>query len=89
MYPKVHIDFFKDLKRADIIFIANEDKKGIKGYIGSETFAELAFGLAEKLVYKRKVKLILAQMPAKEVASYEEICLWKRLGWIDEVLDSN
>ena len=26
-YPKVHTDFFRDIERTDILFIANEEKK--------------------------------------------------------------
>jgi len=87
IYPDVHKNFFKNMIAADILFIANDRKNGIEGYIGAETFAELGFGLAQKLVYGKNIKLILANMPAKEVACYDEIVLWKKLGWIDEILE--
>lgn len=87
LYSDVHKNFFKNITEADILFIANDKKKGINGYIGAETFAELGFGLAQKLVYGKNIKLILANMPAKEVACYGEIVLWKKLGWIDEILN--
>jgi hypothetical protein len=86
LYPDVHRSFFKDISDADVLFIANDKKNGIDGYIGAETFAELGFGLAQKLVYGKNIKLILANMPAKEVACYDEIVLWKKLGWIDEII---
>lgn len=86
LYPDVHKNFFKNITEADILFVANERKDGVDGYIGAETFAELGFGLAQKLVYGKNIKLILANMPAKEVACYDEIVLWKKLGWIDEIL---
>jgi hypothetical protein len=69
-------------------FIANDQKNGIDGYIGAETFAELGFGLAQKLIYGKNIQLILAHMPTPEVACYTEIVLWKKLGWIDEILRS-
>lgn len=87
LYPGVHKNFFKNITEADILFIANAEKKGINGYIGAETFAELGFGLAQKLVYGKNIKLILANMPAKEVACYDEIILWNKLGWIDEIMN--
>ena len=86
LYPAVHKDFFKSIIEADILFIANEKKNEIEGYIGAETFAELGFGLAQKLVYGKDIRLMLAHMPAKEVACYDEIVLWSRLGWIDEII---
>lgn len=82
-YPEVHAKFFKDIAGADVLFIANEKKNGINGYIGAETFAELGFGLAQKLVYKKSIRLILAHMPTREVACHDEIVLWLKLGWIE------
>ncbi len=87
LYPEVHADFFKDITEADVLFVANEKKNGIEGYIGAETFAELAFGLAQNLVYGKKIKLILAHMPVKEIACYEEIVLWLKLGWVELLHD--
>ncbi|EKE14525.1 MAG: hypothetical protein ACD_12C00450G0003 [uncultured bacterium] len=87
LYPDVHKNFFKDINEADILFIANEKKNGINGYIGAETFAELSFGLAKKLIEGKDIRLILAHMPAKEVACYDEIMLWNKLGWIDQIID--
>jgi hypothetical protein len=83
LYPSVHANFFKDITEADILFIANEEKNGISGYIGAETFAELAFGVAQKLINNQNIKLIIAHLPSTEVQSYNEIMLWLKLGWIE------
>lgn len=82
-YPEVHANFFKHITETDVLFIANDKKKGIEGYIGAETFAELGFGLAQNLVYGKNIRLILAHMPAKEVACHDEIILWLKLGWVE------
>ncbi len=87
LYPEVHKNFFKDINQADVLFIANEKKKNINGYIGAETFAELNFGLAKKLIEGKDIKLILAHMPAREVDCYDEILLWNKLGWIDRIME--
>jgi hypothetical protein len=87
LYPKVYKDFFRDIKEADIFFVANEKKNDIEGYIGAETFGELSFALTEKLINRRNIKLVLAHMPSKEVACYDEIMLWKKLDWIDEIIE--
>lgn len=87
LYPDIHKNFFRNIMNTDVLFIANEKKNGIDGYIGAETFAELGFGLAQKLVNEKNIKLILANMPAREVACYDEIVLWQKLGWIDEILN--
>lgn len=82
IYPNVHKNFFECITKTDILFIMNEDKNGINGYIGAETFAELTFGLAQNLVYDRNIELIIFKMPSEEVACYDEINLWLKLGWI-------
>ncbi len=32
-YPKIHADFFRDITKADVLFVMNEDKNGISGYL--------------------------------------------------------
>jgi hypothetical protein len=85
LYPKVHREFFQSIVEADILFVANGIKKGVTGYIGAETFAELAFGLAQKLLHSSNIRLVLANMPDKKVTCYEEIVLWRKLGWVEFV----
>lgn len=82
IYPEVHKKFFRNILKADILFIANEDKNEIKGYIGAEVFAELVYGLMQNLIAGQKIKIILAKMPSQKVQSFEEIKLWLKLGWI-------
>lgn len=86
-YPEVHTNFVKDITETDVFFVANEKKNDIDGYIGAETFAELGFGLAQNLIYGKNIKLILAHMPTEEVASYDEIAFWLKLGWIELLHD--
>lgn len=87
IYPAIHVEFFKDITETDTLFIANEEKNNTPGYIGAETFAELSFGLTQKLVYNKNIKLVLAHMPSPNVSCYNEIVLWLKLGWIDEILN--
>ena len=82
LYPNVHKSFFKCITKTDMLFIMNEDKDGKIGYIGAEAFAELAFGLAQKLLYNKDIDLIVLKMPSQDVQCYEEISLWLKLGWI-------
>ncbi len=81
-YPKVHTDFFKNITEEDILFVMNENKNGITWYLGAESFAEMCFGVAQNLIYKKNLEIILLQEPNKSVQSYEEIVLWLKLGWI-------
>lgn len=82
LYPNVHKEFFENITKTDILFIMNEDKNGKIGYIGAESFAELTFGLAQKLIYGKNIELVILKMPSKEIQCYEEINLWLKLGWI-------
>ena len=89
LYPNIHKEFFKNITKTDVLFIMNEDKNNIKGYIGAETYAELTFGLAQNLLYDKKIELIVLKMPSNEVQCYDEIKLWLELGWIklyDEII---
>lgn len=81
-YPQVHKNFFKDIIESDILFVMNEDKNNIKGYLGAESFAEMCFGVAQNLIHNKNIEVMLFQMPEKNVQSYEEIVLWLKLGWI-------
>ncbi len=82
LYPSIHKTFFEYITKTDMLFIMNEDKNGKYGYIGAEAFAELTFGLAQKLVYNKEIELIILKMPSQDVQCYEEIDLWLKLGWI-------
>jgi len=82
LYPGVHIDFLKNIIKADMFFLMNEDKNGVIGYIGYEGYAELLVGLTQKLVYKQDIELVILKMPSPEVGCFEEINLWLKLGWI-------
>jgi hypothetical protein len=81
-YPKVHTDFFRGITRAHILFVMNEDKNGIIGYLGAESFAEMCFGVVQNLIHNKNLEVILLQEPSESVQSYEEIVLWLKLGWI-------
>lgn len=87
IYPKVHTEYFENMTKTDILFIMNEDRNDVVGYIGSETFAELTFGLSQNLVYDKNIELILLKMPSEKVGCYDEIVLWLHLGWI-KIFDS-
>lgn len=88
LYPKIHKCFFENITETDILFVMNETKEGIDGYIGAETFAELTFALMQNLVYNKNIQIIILRMPSTNVQSYEEINLWLKLGWI-KLYDKN
>lgn len=82
-YPAIHAGFYEALDEADLLFVMNEDKGGLIGYIGAETFAELAYTVANNLLSRSKCRIFLLKMPKPRVQSYDEIRLWLQLGWIN------
>lgn len=82
LYPNVHTEFLDNITKADMLFIMNEDKNGIVGYIGYEAYAELLFGLSQKVIYNKDIELVILKKPSTDVGCYEEIDLWLKLGWI-------
>ncbi len=81
-YNKVHTNFYKSIENADVFFLMNFDKNGVKGYVGSAGFGELSIALFLKLIAKKEIEILIYQMPDKSVASYDEIELWLKLGYI-------
>jgi hypothetical protein len=59
VYPDCYKDFFANLLKSDILFILNQDRKGVAGYIGAETFAEIGFAVANNVLNKTNIKIIL------------------------------
>lgn len=82
-YQHVYIKFFESLNETDILFVVNENKNGIEGYIGAETFAELTYALIQKKVNGQNKKIYLLKMPSEEAACYTEIRNFVELGWIE------
>jgi hypothetical protein len=81
-YPVVYKKFYNNLLKADLIFIMNEDKDGIVGYIGAGAFAELNFIVANNQIGKTNAEIILCKMPSKEVFGYVEVNNWLKYNWI-------
>lgn len=81
-YPQVHNDFFNNITKCDELFVLNEDKNEIVGYIGAAVFAEIVFAVMQNRLYNKNIEVVIYKMPSKEVKCYDEIALWLELGWI-------
>lgn len=60
----------------------NEEKKGIKGYIGTSAIAELTYVVILNLIHHKKIEIYILNMPSEEVSSYDEVKFWIDMGWI-------
>ena len=59
--PAVFKDFYAAIEDADIFFLMNEDKNGIKGYIGASAFAELTYAVILNLIHHKNIKIYIQQ----------------------------
>lgn len=75
-------NFYKSLEQTDILFLMNEERKNIKGYIGPSSMAELIYAVMLNQIHNRKIEIYILNMPSKELNGYEEIKLFLENGWI-------
>ena len=80
--PKIYTDFYTALENTDVFFVMNEEKNGIKGYIGASAIAELTYVVVLNLIHNKNIEIYILNMPSKEVSSYEEVKFWLDIGWI-------
>ncbi len=80
-WHELYTDFYNGLSQADDIFVLNLDKKGIKGYIGYETFAEMSSMVVRK-INGEDINIYLHQWPDESCGCYEEIMEMAKKGWI-------
>lgn len=81
-YPVAFEEFFEHLCMCDLLFVMNEDRGDIIGYVGAATFAELAFVVARNALRQSAVEVVLLQPPSDRVNGADEIRTWDALGWI-------
>lgn len=50
IYKDVYINFYKALEEADYLFVLNEEKNGIKGYVGPQVYAEMSYIIVQNIL---------------------------------------
>ena len=70
--------YYKEIMNSDCILVVNEEKKGIKGYIGANALIEMAFA------YVLKKKIYVLHEVSESLPWYEEISSFH-----SEVLDGD
>lgn len=71
------------MSKTDDLLLLNLDKKGIEGYIGYESFAELSNLVVKKIQVNNNHKIYIYKMPSKQVGCYDEIKHFIELGYIE------
>ena len=82
-YKEAYETFYDNLSKTDDLLLLNLDKKGIEGYIGYESFAELSNLVVKKIQINNDHKIYIYKMPSKEVGCYDEIMHFIKLGYIE------
>ena len=82
-YKEAYENFYDNLSKTDDLLLLNLDKKGIEGYIGYESFAELSNLVVKKIRINNDHKIYIYKMPSKEVGCYDEIKHFVELGYIE------
>ena len=80
--PNVYKNFYTAIENSDVFFLMNEEKKGIKGYIGPSAIAELTYAVILNLIHHKNIKIFILNMPSLEVPAYDEVKFWLDMGWI-------
>ena len=82
IYKDVYINFYNDLEESDCLFGLNEEKNGIKGYVGPQVYAEMSYIIVQNILQNRNKAIWILNEPSKEVSSYNELNNLIKLGWI-------
>ena len=82
-YKEAYETFYDNLSKTDDLLLLNFDKKGIEGYIGYESFAELSNLVVKKIQVNNNHKIYIYKMPSIEVGCYDEIKHFLELGYIE------
>lgn len=82
-YKQAYERFYGSLSKTDDLLLLNLDKKGIEGYIGYESFAELSNLVVRKIQENNDHKIYIYKIPSKEVGCYEEIMHFLEIGYIE------
>ena len=82
-YKDAYGSFYENLNNTDDLLVLNLDKKGIEGYIGYESFAEMSYLIVKKIQNNSNQKIYIYKMPSKDVGCYEEISHFINLGYIE------
>lgn len=87
--PSIYKNFYTSLENTDVFFLMNEEKNGIKGYIGASAIAELTYVVILNLIHNKNIDIYILNLPSKEVSSYDEVKFWLNMGWIKLYKNNN
>ena len=69
---KLYQKFIKTFENTDVYFLMNEEKNGIKGYIGASSIAELTYVVILNLIHNKNIEIYILNI-IKKISSYDEV----------------
>lgn len=57
--PLIYKNFYSNIEKTDIFFLMNEEKNGIKGYIGTSGMSELTYAVILNLIHNKNIKIYI------------------------------
>lgn len=82
-YKEAFTNHYKKIVETDVLFILNNNKNSIDGYIGPAVFAEIAFAVGLNRSHGKNIKVYCLNKFSENLPYYEELKYWLDLGWID------
>ncbi len=79
---RVFQEYYDAVDDCDVFFLMNEEKNGIRGYVGANATAELIYVAQMNLRKKKGIKVYIANLPDERVAAHDEITSFLRAGWV-------
>lgn len=77
-FIELYSNFYKSIDEADILFIVNERKNNVDGYMGVSTYAELARGIINKINDNKDTEIYVLNKPnLHEVQSWIDLNMVK------------
>lgn len=66
-------NFYENIKSTNILFILNNNKNGIEGYIDATTFAEITYVVMRNYYDNKKIDIYISKLPNKTLYYYDEL----------------
>lgn len=82
MSPNSYQNFYANIKDANILFIINNKKNEIEGYVDTVTFSEIVYAVMKNLNHKKKIDIYILKLPNKSLYYYAEILSFINKGQI-------
>lgn len=79
---KIYQNFYRHLDETDALFLMNEDRGSVTGYIGPSAISELTYAVIKNLNHDQHIDISILKMPSINQNCYTEVKFWVDQGWV-------